>query len=218
MLYIAILLIGYLCGCFLTADVVMRVHTGTSAFAVGSGNPGMANVGAQLGTGWAVVVLAGDILKTIAAVAIAAAVCGAVAGSALDAAASAAAASFLQPVISDPWCWGFPHSGTLSTLLAGLGVVIGHDFPFWHGFRGGKGVTATCSAIILFSPLLGGAACLIGLALVAACRKLDWGALAIPTVLLIGALAVGLPSVVWLYAAVLLLLSAAVWVRGRRRS
>lgn len=40
------LLIGYLCGNFLTAEVVSRRISGKSSFERGSGNPGMANIAA----------------------------------------------------------------------------------------------------------------------------------------------------------------------------
>ena len=39
------LLLGYLCGCFLTAEAVAWRQTGQSAAALGSGNPGMAKGG-----------------------------------------------------------------------------------------------------------------------------------------------------------------------------
>ena len=39
------LLLGYLCGCFLTAELVARARTGKSAAALGTGNPGMAKGG-----------------------------------------------------------------------------------------------------------------------------------------------------------------------------
>ena len=58
------LLLGYLCGCFLTAELVARARTGKSAAALGTGNPGMANLAHKLGKGWGAVVLAGDIAKT----------------------------------------------------------------------------------------------------------------------------------------------------------
>jgi glycerol-3-phosphate acyltransferase PlsY len=205
--------VGYLCGSFLTADVVMRARTGRSAFAVGSGNPGMANVGAQLGPRWAAVVLAGDILKTIAAVALAAGACTLLGIAA--ASLNTGAGQLLAPLVSWPWSAGFPHSGTASTLLAGLGAVLGHDFPFWHRFRGGKGVTATCSAIILFSPLLGGVASVIGLVVVAFSRKLDIGALVIPAAFFAGVVILGFPLSASAVAAFLLAVSIGVWVRGR---
>ena len=33
-------------------------------------------------------------------------------------------------------------------LYAGLGVVLGHNFPFYMGFRGGKGIAATSGVIL----------------------------------------------------------------------
>ena len=44
------LLIGYALGCILTADVVSRRFAHKSAFDLGRGNPGMANIGHELGT------------------------------------------------------------------------------------------------------------------------------------------------------------------------
>lgn len=200
------LVIGYVCGCFLTAVAVMRAHTGKSAFAVGSRNPGMANVGAQLGPKWAAVVLAGDIAKTILAVALAALACAALPN----------ASEMLQPLVGCPWDIAFPHSGCLSTVYAGIGVVLGHDFPCWHGFSGGKGVTATCSAVILFNPVLGGLACLMGLAVVAASHRLGVAAFLIVCVFAAEMLVVAAPVEILAFAAVLAVLAAASWQRGRK--
>lgn len=58
-------LVGYLCGSFLTADAVARHATGRAIFDLGSGNPGMANVGHLLGTRAAAITLAGDLLKVL---------------------------------------------------------------------------------------------------------------------------------------------------------
>ena len=142
------LLVGYLCGCFLTAELVARARTGKSAAALGTGNPGMANLAHELGKGWGAVVLAGDIAKT----ALAFGLCRAL----------------------------FPALGGLSGLWAGLGAVLGHNFPLWRGFRGGKGVAVTCAALILFSPLWGTAACLAGLAVTLLSGWLPLGAVVIP--------------------------------------
>lgn len=32
-----------------------------------------------------------------------------------------------------------PDLGRLAVLYAGLGAALGHNFPFWSGFHGGKG-------------------------------------------------------------------------------
>ena len=74
----------------------------------------------------------------------------------------------------------FPALGGLSGLWAGLGAVLGHNFPLWRGFRGGKGVAVTCAALILFSPLWGTAACLSGLAVTLLSGWLPLGAVVIP--------------------------------------
>ena len=42
-------LAGYLCGNFLTAELLSRKKAGKSAFGVGTGNPGMANMMRQYG-------------------------------------------------------------------------------------------------------------------------------------------------------------------------
>ena len=61
---IVCLIIGYLYGCFLTGELVARCRTGESAALLGTGNPGMANLGHELGRRWGLLVLLGDILKT----------------------------------------------------------------------------------------------------------------------------------------------------------
>ena len=58
--------------------------------------------------------------------------------------------------------------------------MLGHNFPLWRGFRGGKGVAVTCAALILFSPLWGTAACLSGLAVTLLSGWLPLGAVVIP--------------------------------------
>ncbi len=146
------LLIGYLWGGFLTAEAVARRRTGDSAAALGSGNPGMANIAAQLGWGWGAAVLLGDIGKTLLAV-------------------------WMSRAL-------FPALGPLAALWAGLGAALGHNFPLWRKFRGGKGVTVTCACLILFSPLWGTLACLSGLAVTLATGFLPLGAVFIPLLFL----------------------------------
>lgn len=156
-------LIGYLFGCFLTADVVCRRMVGKSAFDVGVGNPGMANVGHELGTRAAAVVLAGDIAKTLAAWLVVRAI--------------------------------FPADAGVCGFLATTGATLGHNFPFWHRFRGGKGVTTTCSAIILAVPALGMASAAAGLVVVLVWGYLCVGAVTITVCFLVGcALMFGLLS------------------------
>lgn len=148
------IILGYLCGCFLTADLVAWRITGKSAFEIGTGNPGMANILEQLGVGWAAVTLLGDILKTV-----------------------------LPCILCRYFLFG--SLGQSAILCAGLGVALGHGFPFWHKFRGGRGVAVTCTYLVLFSPLWGLLANLAGLCVVIATGYLAIGALSIPCLFLI---------------------------------
>ena len=141
--------VGYLCGCFLTADAVARRKAGKSAFDIGSGNPGMANIGHVFGARWAAVTLAGDVFKTVSACLL---------------------CRFIL----------FPKLGGMAILYAGVGAALGHGYPFWHRFRGGRSVAVSCTYLILFSPLLGAAAELAGLCAVVLTGYLSVGTMLIP--------------------------------------
>lgn len=147
------LLIGYAFGCFLTGELVARRRTGAGADRLGTGNPGMANVAHELGLRWGLLVLLGDVLKT---------------------------------VLADLLCARLfaVRLGWLALLWTCLGAVLGHNFPLWRGFRGGKGVAVTCAGLILFSPLWGTVACLTGLGVTVITGWLPLGAVVIPAVFL----------------------------------
>ena len=138
-------LIGYVLGSFLTAEVIARLKGHESAFSVGDGNPGMANIGRHLGKPAALMCLAGDILKTVAAV-----------------------------VISRI---AFPQLEELAIAWAGLGATLGHVFPFWHRFKGGKGVTTIASTTVLMNPLFALLAGIAGAAAIIVSGYLSVGAL-----------------------------------------
>ncbi len=148
------IVIGYLCGCFLTADAVARHKTGKSAFAIGTGNPGMANILEQFGVKWAAATLLGDVLKTV------------------------------LPCLLCRYLL-FKSLGPSAILYAGLGAALGHAFPFWHRFQGGRSVAVICTYIVLFSPGWGLLANLAGLFIVVLTGYLAFGALSIPTLFLI---------------------------------
>lgn len=74
----------------------------------------------------------------------------------------------------------FPDLGMLAPLWATVGAALGHNFPVWHRFRGGKGVTVTCAGLILSSPVAGIVSCLAGLAGCAISGYLCVGAIVIP--------------------------------------
>ncbi len=45
--------------------------------------------------------------------------------------------------------------GSYAMVFAGLGVLLGHNFPIWRRFKGGKGVAVTCAWIIALMPFGG---------------------------------------------------------------
>ena len=119
------ILIGYVFGCFLTAEFVARKFAGKPVSKIGeTGNPGMANIMINLGFVPGILTLLGDLVKCLIAMTIS--------------------------------CLLFRRSaGYIVTLYAGLGCTLGHDFPFWRKFKGGKGVAVSSIAFFMHDPLWG---------------------------------------------------------------
>jgi glycerol-3-phosphate acyltransferase PlsY len=68
--------------------------------------------------------------------------------------------------------------GGAAGLLAGFGAMMGHAFPVWLGFKGGKGVATGGGVLLAASWWLGLAAALAWLAVALATRISSAGALA----------------------------------------
>ena len=148
------LLMGYLFGCFLTAELVASKYAGRSAAEIGdTGNPGMANIMAHLGFIPGIITLVGDLGKCVAAGLISYGV--------------------------------FRENGWIVVLYAGLGCTLGHDFPIWRGFKGGKGVATTSMTIVLYAFLPGLAANIAGMIIVFMTKYLCIGGPVIPAVFIV---------------------------------
>ena len=120
---IVCLLIGYVFGLFQTAYFYGKAH-GIDIRQHGSGNSGTTNALRVMGTKAGLIVLAGDCIKCILAVVLVRLIFG---GS-------------------------HPETIWLLCLYTGLGAVLGHNFPFYMGFKGGKGIAATAGLILSFHP------------------------------------------------------------------
>lgn len=119
------LVIGYVFGLFQTAYLYGRLH-GVDIRNYGSGNAGTTNTLRVFGTKAGLLVLVGDIMKCILAVVITA-------------------------VIFDS---SHPDMVYLLKMYTAAGAIIGHNFPFYLKFKGGKGIAATAGLILSFHPYL----------------------------------------------------------------
>ncbi len=104
--------------------VIIGRMHGVDIHEVGSGNPGTSNVLRTLGKGPAIMVLLGDTLKGV-----------------IGAAMGWVASGDADPL--GPWVFA-----------AGLAAVIGHCYPVFHKFRGGKGVATGFGVLIFTMPLV----------------------------------------------------------------
>ena len=90
----------------------------------GSGNAGTTNVLRTLGWKAGAITFVGDSLKCILAI------------------------LFVRFLFKDN------EQVALWSIYAGLGAVLGHNFPFYLKFKGGKGIAATVGLILAFHPVL----------------------------------------------------------------
>lgn len=72
---------------------------------------------------------------------------------------------------------GWYLGGPDPMLMAGLGAVLGHNFPVWLGFRGGKGVATSIALLLLVAWPAGLALCATWLLVAAVTRYSSLAAL-----------------------------------------
>lgn len=118
------ILTGYLLGSFPSGFVVGKCR-GIDIRQHGSGNIGATNVVRTLGKKWGVLVFALDVIKGILGVRLAIALFG---------------------------TGGDTLVGLPPGLWAGFGCFLGHCFPVWLGFKGGKGVAVGAGILIGLIP------------------------------------------------------------------
>lgn len=144
------LIVGYFFGCVSTGYIVGKVKH-RDIRNEGSGNIGTTNALRTLGAQAALITFLGDVLKAMVPILILRLV--------------------LKENVQDAYIFG---------MYLGFGVVLGHNFPFWLGFKGGKGIAVT-SAVVL--SLADWRVILVGLALfiiiVALTRYVSLGSLVV---------------------------------------
>lgn len=119
------LLIGYAFGLFQTGYIYGKMK-GIDIRKTGSGNAGTTNALRTMGKKAGLIVMIGDILKCVLAVGL---------------------------------IWLLfgrfnPEADYMLRMITGFGAIIGHNYPFYMDFKGGKGVACTSGLIISISPVM----------------------------------------------------------------
>ena len=120
--WLMVVLAGYLSGS-LPAGLLAGRLKGVDIRAVGSGNIGATNAFRVLGKGIGVAVLLVDVMKGLLP------------------------CLFLPPLVNGMFPEGqTPELQTLK-LLIGVSAILGHNYPCWLGFKGGKGIATTAGVV-----------------------------------------------------------------------
>ncbi|KAF5081078.1 Glycerol-3-phosphate acyltransferase [anaerobic digester metagenome] len=92
----------------------------------------------------------------------------------------------------------FPDDSLLAGIYAGAGTILGHDFPFYLKFKGGKGIAATIGVVLsltfVFSPYLGVITIAIGIMGVAFSGFISMGSILFSITIPISAYFLGMPT------------------------
>ncbi|MEI6263642.1 MAG: glycerol-3-phosphate 1-O-acyltransferase PlsY [Sphingobacteriia bacterium] len=130
----ALLIISaYLIGSIPTAVWVSKYFFNIDIRDYGSGNAGATNTFRVLGSKWGTIVMSVDVLKGVIATSL---------------------YILLPYYLTDEW------DRTNFMIGLGLAAVLGHIFPIWANFRGGKGVATLLGMAVAIQPLV--AVCCVG--------------------------------------------------------
>jgi glycerol-3-phosphate acyltransferase PlsY len=123
-------LLAYFLGSFMGSLVVGRIRGGVDIRTMGSGNAGGTNAMRTQGAGFAAAVMLIDIGKGVIATA-------------------------FVPGIDLPFVGESPEvSREWLTLCCAAAAVVGHVWPMWHQFRGGKGAATLVGTLVVLAPFL----------------------------------------------------------------
>lgn len=138
------LVISYLLGSINTSIIASKIMTGKDIRKSGSGNAGATNALRILGKKGAVIVVAGDAFKAVAAILLS------------------------RLIVTD---------SSSAVYIAGLGAVLGHNFPVFFGFRGGKGIIVSLVAIMFADWKIGLIVAAFSIAVIAVSRYVSLGSI-----------------------------------------
>lgn len=148
--YIIIVIIAYLVGSINFSVIISKRMAGFDVREKGSGNAGTTNMLRSIGVKAAVITLLCDILKGVVVILIAILIGNIVDG--LD--------------------------DALLVQLAGIFVIIGHTFPIFFGFKGGKGIATSLGVLLMINWQIGLICLVFALILMAITRMVSVGSIA----------------------------------------
>jgi glycerol-3-phosphate acyltransferase PlsY len=134
---VILIVAAYLIGSIPTSVWISKYFFGIDIRDYGSGNAGATNTYRTLGKKWGTIVMVGDVLKGVAATSL---------------------YVLLPYYMINEW------ERTNFMIGLGLAAVVGHIFPIWADFRGGKGVATLFGMVIAIQPVV--ALCCVGVFLV----------------------------------------------------
>ena len=132
--YVLSAVIGYLIGCISFGYLGGKIFKGKDIRDVGSGNAGTANAIRNYGWGVGVFTFVGDVIKGAGSALIGLWLCG-------DIVAYFAAGSLAA------------LPGQMCAYIGGFAAVVGHIWPVFLKFRGGKGVATSLGVFLVMMPL-----------------------------------------------------------------
>lgn len=150
------LAVGYVFGIFQTGYFYGK-SKGIDIRTEGSGNAGSTNTLRVLGVKAGLITFAGDLFKAIIAVLI----------------------------IKMIYRGIYPDAVKVLELYAGLGAVLGHNFPFYLKFKGGKGIACTSGMILAVCPMVAPICLVLFIGAVAITRYVSLGSILVVTAYLI---------------------------------
>jgi glycerol-3-phosphate acyltransferase PlsY len=181
--YIAALAFGYFCGSVPFGVILTRIAGTQDIRSVGSGNIGATNVLRTGRKGLALATLLGDVLKGTAAVALV----------------------YLY------YGREYDYFARELALPAALGAFLGHLFPVWVGFKGGKGVATYLGILVALAWPAAIAFIVIWLVIAALTRYSSLSALAASAAAPFSVWMLGEPSAAKLF----LVLTVLLWIMHR---
>jgi acyl phosphate:glycerol-3-phosphate acyltransferase len=161
-IYVIIAIVAYICGSIPFGYILVRLFKGQDIRDTGSGNIGATNVARSGATGLAVATLLLDGAKGYLAMVLAALIWS---PEGYDLQQALHAGKSVPTYIYLPF------------VVAALSAVLGHMYPVWLRFKGGKGVATAVGAFLWLSPAAVALVFIVFVALVALTRYVSLGSI-----------------------------------------